>query len=341
MPVFPTEIGPYRVVRALGRGGMGTVLLAEDSRLSRLVALKTFSGPEARSEHARAQLLSEARAAAGLSHPNIASVHDVLDVDGQVVIVFEFVEGDTLASRLEKGALPAGAALAMAGQLADALAAAHGQGIIHRDLKPGNIILTSDDRAKVLDFGIARVMPKDASAHTTAQTSPAMFVGTVGYAAPEQCLGQPVDARADIFSLAVVLFEMLAGRRPFPGEDATSVMRAMLQGEPPHIADAIPSISPALDNLITRALSRNPLHRPETVREFREGLRSIVTDQRPPVPVPVPRPRRGWAAGLMLVVALGTAGLIWSVAVNRPAVVTPASEASRCRGHAADQRQRR
>src|SRR5262245_26613155 len=252
MPVFPPEIGPYRVVRPLGRGGMGTVLLAEDPRLSRLVALKTFSGPEAGSEHARAQLMSEARAAAALSHPNIASVHDVLDVDGQVEIVFEYVEGDTLAARLKGGALPTSTALAIAGQLADALAAAHQQGIIHRDLKPGNVILTSDDHAKVLDFGIARVMPADPAALATAQTTPAMFVGTVGYAAPEQCLGQPVDARADIFSLAVVLFEMLAGHRPFPGDDVTSVMRAMLQSDPPHVGDAATGVSAALDNLMTR-----------------------------------------------------------------------------------------
>jgi tetratricopeptide (TPR) repeat protein len=306
---------------------MGTVLLAEDPRLSRLVALKTFSGPEARGEHARAQLMSEARAAAAFSHPHIASVHDVLDVDGQVVIVFEFVEGDTLTSRLEKGALPTGMALAIAGQLADALAAAHAQGIIHRDLKPGNIILTPDDHAKILDFGIARVMPLDPAAHATAQTTPAMFIGTVGYAAPEQCLGQPVDARADIFSLGVVLFEMLAGTRPFPGEDVTTVMRAMLQTDPPHVADVVSTISPALDSLIMRALSRNPAHRPQTVREMREGLRSIVTDQRPPArPEQVSaRSRPAWLAVLTLAVALGTAVLVRSIVVNRSAVVAPAA----------------
>ena len=328
MPVFPPEIGPYRVVRPLGQGGMGTVLLAEDPRLSRLVALKTFSGPEARSEAAREHLLSEARAAAGLSHPNIASVHDVLDVDGQVVIVFEFVEGDTLVSRLEKGALPPGTALAIAGQLADALAVAHAQGIIHRDLKPGNIILTADDRPKILDFGIARVMPADPSASlATAQTTPAMFIGTVGYAAPEQCLGQVVDARADIFSLGVVLFEMLAGTRPFPGDDVTTVMRGMLQTDPPHISDMVPAISPALDSLIMRALSRNPAQRPQTIRELREGLRSIVTDQRPAVLISRPRPRSRpmWLAALTIVVALATAGLVRSLILNRSAVAAPAA----------------
>jgi tetratricopeptide (TPR) repeat protein len=300
---------------------MGTVLLAEDPRLSRLVALKTFSGPEASSPHARQQLLSEARAAAALTHPNIASVHDVLDVDGQVVIVFEYVEGETLAARLERGALPRGMALMLADQLSDALAAAHAQGIIHRDLKPGNIVLTADERAKVLDFGIARVLPADPSAHATAQTTPAMFVGTVGYAAPEQCLGQPVDARADIFSLAVVLFEMLSGQRPFAGDDVTTVMRAMLQADPPHVSDSVPALSPALDSLIMRALSRSPAQRPGTVREFREGLRAIVTDQRPAalpaakIPASASRPR--WLMAAVLAVALGTVGLVWSIVASR------------------------
>src|SRR6476620_10465691 len=192
MPGFPPEIGPYRIVRPLGQGGMGTVLLAEDRRLARLVALKTFSGPEARSAPAREHLMSEARAAAALSHPNIASVHDVLDVNGEVVIVFEYVQGETLSSRLAQGPLPTATALAIAVQLADALAAAHAHGIIHRDLKPGNVIMTADETVKVLDFGVARVMPADPGATATAQTAPAMFVGTVGYAAPEQSLGQVV-----------------------------------------------------------------------------------------------------------------------------------------------------
>ena len=200
----------------------------------------------------------------------------------------------------------------LADQLSDALAAAHAQGIIHRDLKPGNIVLTADERAKVLDFGIARVLPADPSAHATAQTTPAMFVGTVGYAAPEQCLGQPVDARADIFSLAVVLFEMLSGQRPFAGDDVTTVMRAMLQADPPHVSDSVPTLTPALDSLIMRALSRSPAQRPGTVREFREGLRAIVTDQRlaalPPAPISASASRPRWLIAAVLAVALGTGG---------------------------------
>ena len=321
MPAVLAEIGPYRVIRPLGQGGMGTVLLAEDSRLSRLVALKTFSGPEARSLHAREHLLSEARAAAALSHPNIASVHDVLDIDGQVVIVFEYVEGETLASQLGRGPLSVPSSLAIAAQLADALAAAHVQGIIHRDLKPGNVIITSDDRAKVLDFGIARVLPPEPAGDATANTAPAVFVGTIGYAAPEQCLGQPVDVRADVFSLGVVLFEMLTGKRPFLGGDATTVMRAMLQSDPPSVSESVPGVPLALDSLITRSLARNPGHRPQTVGEFREGLRSIATERRP---LPVVRPRgRRWVAAAMLAIAIGTGALVSSLIWNRSTLPTP------------------
>ncbi len=318
MREIPREIGPYRVLRPLGRGGMGTVLLAEDTRLGRQVALKALTGPEARGAAAREQLLSEARAAAALSHPNIASVHDVLDVDGQVVIVFEYVEGETLASTLVRGPLAVPSAIKIAAQLADALAAAHARGIIHRDLKPGNVVLTVEQQAKVLDFGIARVMRDDAAALASAYTTTATFVGTMGYAAPEQCLGQPVDARADVFSLGVVLFEMIAGQRPFPGDDATSVMRAMLQEDPPSVAVVVPGVSPALDNLIARSLSRHPAQRPQTVREFREGLRSLAPTTA--VTMVGPRPvRRAWGWSAFLAALMATAALVASLVVNRPA----------------------
>lgn len=315
MPAARPEIGPYRVVRPLGQGGMGTVLLAEDTRLSRLVALKAFSGPEARTEYARQQLLREARAAAALSHQNIAAVHDVLDVDGQVIIVFEYVEGDTLSSRIARGSLTVPASLAIAVQLADALAAAHGQGIVHRDLKPGNVIIMSDGLVKVLDFGVARVLPTDPSAYTKAHTTSAAFVGTVGYAAPEQCLGQSVDARADVFSLSVVLFEMLTGKRPFPGQDATTVMRAMLQTDPPRVALGKPEVSPALDSLIARGLSPNPSERPQTVGEFREGLRALApTDVRAHAVAPR---RRGWVVAALIATVLGTGVLVSSLIPGR------------------------
>src|SRR5918995_1338606 len=259
MPV-PQEVGPYRVVRPLGKGGMGTVLLAEDTRLGRQVALKTVSGADADTAYSRAQLLREARAAAALSHPNIAAVHDVLDDKGQVVIVFEYIEGDTLATRLEKGRLSLDSAIAIGLQLTEALRAAHDRGIIHRDLKPANIAIARDGVVKVLDFGIARTLPREASADTNVRTT-ASFTGTIGYASPEQCLGQRADARADIFSLGVVLYEMLTGERPFPGREATTVVRAMLEREAPHVSTVVSGVPAHLDDLLSRALSREPARR--------------------------------------------------------------------------------
>ncbi|MGQ0735215.1 MAG: protein kinase domain-containing protein [Acidobacteriota bacterium] len=308
MAALPPEIGPYRVVRPLGQGGMGTVLLAEDSRLSRLVALKTFAGVEARADHARQQLLSEARAAAALNHPNIASVHDVLDVEGQVVIVFEYVEGETLAARLAKGPLLLSVAIDISHQLCDALVAAHAQGIVHRDLKPGNVILAADGRAKILDFGIARAMPSDPASFRNERTTSAMFVGTVGYASPEQCLGQQADARADIFALCVIMFEMLTGTRPFTGADVSAVVRAMLHDAPPSAARRTPGVPAALDRLITRGLSANPEGRPQTARELREGLRAF-TSVDSPRPRPASTPRRWVLAGVLAAaLALAVAG---------------------------------
>ncbi|HXG89826.1 MAG TPA: tetratricopeptide repeat protein [Vicinamibacterales bacterium] len=320
MPAVPPELGPYRVVRPLGRGGMGTVLLAEDSRLGRLVALKAFAGPEAQSDYARQQLLREARAAATLSHPHIAGVHDVLDIDGQVVIVFEYVDGETLSKRIVQGPMVVATALQIAAQLAEGLAAAHARGIIHRDLKPSNIVITRDGTAKILDFGIARIVPVDESAPTQARTTTS-FVGTIGYASPEQCLGQPVDARSDVFSLAVVTFEMLTGKRPFAGQDATTVLRAMLQGDPPRVSATVPGISKPLDALIRSALAHDPAQRPIDARAFNERLRA-VREGRASTPMLSSNGRR-WAIAALLALALGTGALIAAL-VSGPTTVVEA-----------------
>jgi tetratricopeptide (TPR) repeat protein/predicted Ser/Thr protein kinase len=285
------EIGPYRVVRPLGRGGMGAVYLADDSRLNRQVALKVFSGANARGELARLELLQEARAAASLNHPHIAAVHDVLDVDGQVAIVFEYVHGETLAQRLHHGPLDADETIRVTLQLVDALAAAHQRGIVHRDLKPANIAMTPDGNVKVLDFGVARTMPSGADDAGAAQTTMAWFVGTVGYASPEQCLGQSVDVRADIFSLGVLMFEMLTCRRPFKGTDASVVLRSMLNDAPPRIGTLAAGVPDELEELIVRMLSPEPARRPQTVGEVRDVLRGLTPTTRAQA-LPVPRARR-------------------------------------------------
>jgi eukaryotic-like serine/threonine-protein kinase len=317
MPGVPEQIGPYRVTRPLGQGGMGAVYLARDTRLDRDVALKLFSGPEATSAAAREQVLAEARAAAAFNHPHIASVHDVLDVDGQVAIVFEYVEGETLADRLKRGRLTTDETVAIGLQLTDALAAAHQHGIVHRDLKLANIAITSDGIVKVLDFGVARVMPPEADADA-ALTTFAGFVGTLGYAPPEQALGQSVDARADVFAMGVVLFEMLSARRPFPGRDAVTVVQAMLSGEPPRVRSLAPEVPPELDGLIARMLARDPARRPSSARQVRDTLESLAPTARGSAAAPPVRRRRRWAVALLLATAL-TAALSGTILWNRPA----------------------
>lgn len=263
-------VGPYQVIRQLGSGGMGVVWLAEDTRLNRKVALKTVKTADADTTEGRQRLMREARAAAALNHPHIATVHDVLDVDGQVVVVFEYVEGDTLAARLQRGRMEVAEAVEVAWQLADALAAAHAQGVIHRDLKPSNVVLGPEGRAKVLDFGIARLVPAGADMSASVPgTLGGGLVGTPGYAAPEQYLSRNVDGRADLYALGVMLYEMLSGRRPFPGTDAVALATSVLRDEAPKLTvTGGPWVPPPLEALVARLLERDPARRPSSGDEL-------------------------------------------------------------------------
>ena len=314
----PQQVGPYRVVRPLGQGGMGAVYLAHDSRLNRPVALKLFSGSAAGSDFARQELLNEARAVAAFNHPHIASVHDVLDVDGQVAIVFEYVEGQTLAERLRHGPLAVDEAVALALQLADALVAAHQHGIVHRDLKPANIAITHENVLKVLDFGVSRMMPEAIDDGHAASTTAAGFVGTLGYAAPEQCLGQAVDARADIFSYGVVLFEMLVGHRPFAGQNAPALVREMLNGATPSARTLVPSVPVELDAMIGRMLSPDPVARPSRMKDVREALRRSMSADRELPPAPRTATRPPWAVVALVVVAAVIGALVATLTRRAP-----------------------
>ena len=258
-------VGPYRIIRQLGSGGMGVVWLAEDTRLNRKVALKMVKSAEADTTEGRQRLMREARAAAALNHPHIATVHDVLDVEGEVIVVFEYVEGDTLASRLHGGAISVNEAVEIAWQLADALAAAHAQGIIHRDLKPSNVVIGPDARAKVLDFGIARMVPAGADyAASVSGTLGGGLVGTPGYAAPEQYLSRNVDGRADLYSLGVIIYEMICGRRPFPSNDAVALATSVLRDEAPKLSGTGMWVPAPLEKLVGRLLERDPAKRPSS-----------------------------------------------------------------------------
>ncbi len=259
-------VGPYHILRQLGAGGMGVVWLAEDTRLNRKVALKTVKTADDDTTEGRQRLMREARAAAALNHPHIATVHDVLDVEGKVIVVFEYVEGDTLAARLQRAPMSVAEAVEVAWQLADALAAAHSQGVIHRDLKPSNVVLGPDGRAKVLDFGIARLVPAGADmAQSVPGTVGVGLVGTPGYAAPEQYLSRNVDGRADLYALGVIIYEMICGKRPFPGHDPVALATSVLRDEAPKLTPGTGARVPLpLQSLVARMLDRDPGKRPSS-----------------------------------------------------------------------------
>src|SRR5437867_1918301 len=230
-------ISHYRILQKLGAGGMGEVYLAEDTKLNRKVAIKFLPTDSVISEQANKRLLREARAAATLDHPNICAIHEVGEEDGRSFIVMQYVEGETLEARMKRKTLEMSESLSIATQITDALAEAHARGIIHRDIKPSNIIITSRGQAKVMDFGLAKSMLTtdgiDTEAATqTLLTTPGAVVGTVPYMSPEQVKGEKVDARTDIFSFAIVLYEMLSGRQPFANDSAAATASAILTHEP-------------------------------------------------------------------------------------------------------------
>ena len=254
-----TELGPYEIVAPVGAGGMGEVYRTHDTRLGRDVAVKVIPEELAVHEDRLRRFEQEARATAALSHPNILAVFDV-GVEGEVhYIVEELLEGQTLAERLRKGPLSLREAIETAVQVARGLAAAHAKTIAHRDLKPANVFLTTDGRVKILDFGLARwegLGPEEATA--SAVTDPGTRLGTVGYMSPEQVRGGRGDHRSDIFSLGVVLYEMLAGRRAFARESAVETLNAILNEEPPELSGLRTTIPVAVDRLIRRCLEKRP-----------------------------------------------------------------------------------
>ena len=274
--MLPGEsIGPYVIVNSLGSGGMGEVYLAHDDRLGRAVALKRLSDPSLTTEAIRRRVLHEARAAAALSHPNIATIFDVLDTGAEPAIVMEYVPGESLARQIARGPLPVHRALEIAVQISDALVEAHGHGIIHRDLKPANVQITPSGKAKILDFGIARsVGDQEAAAAPTASFSrdAGRIVGTPGYMAPEQLVGGTADKRSDIYALGVLLYEMLTGRRPFEATDVLKGALAALAGGAPPVIEVAPHVPAYLSALVERAMAKDPADRVQTAGELSADL---------------------------------------------------------------------
>ncbi len=254
-PLINKEIGHYNIKKLLGKGGMGEVYLAQDSKLNRKVALKLLP-PELTDEKDRLKrFVREAQAVSALNHPNILTIHEFGTEGNHHFIVMEFVEGVTLREKMAGGQMSINEALNVAVQVASALSAAHETGIIHRDIKPDNIMIRRDGIAKVLDFGLVKLTETNNNIHRTDsnaatrphfQTNPGALMGSANYMSPEQARSSDVDARTDIFSLGVVLYEMLAGQKPFVGDSPVETMNAIIKDEPPDLAEINAKISPAL-----------------------------------------------------------------------------------------------
>jgi eukaryotic-like serine/threonine-protein kinase len=273
-----TTVQHYRIVDRLGAGGMGEVYRADDLRLGRPVALKFLPASLKSDAESRARLLNEARAASLLRSPNIAVTYDIGEYDGADFIVMEFVEGELLSARTAHGPLPVREAVEAGIQVADALDEAHSRGIIHRDIKTGNLMRTSRGLVKVLDFGLAKFMSGHPSNDVThAQVTMAgMVVGTVSYMSPEQALGRQVDHRADLFSLGIVLYELLTGRVPFEGSSPTEIIDRILHFDPAPVSRFSSSIPTALDAVVHRALEKTPEFRYQSAREMQADLKSVA-----------------------------------------------------------------
>jgi eukaryotic-like serine/threonine-protein kinase len=268
------RLGVYEILTAIGAGGMGEVYRAHDTKLGRDVALKVLPRELASEPERRTRLLREARAAASLNHPNICTIHEVGDADGQAYIAMELVEGQPLSVRLTQGLLPPQEVLRYGLQLAEALAHAHERGIVHRDLKSANVVVTPEGRAKVLDFGLAkRLSGQELTEVTTASpaslTQPGAILGTLPYMAPEQLRGQPADARSDVWALGVMLYEMAAGARPFDGQTGFELSSEIFHAAPPPLPSRVP---PQLQAVVSRCLQKEPARRYRWAGEVRAAL---------------------------------------------------------------------
>ncbi|HVH58067.1 MAG TPA: serine/threonine-protein kinase, partial [Vicinamibacterales bacterium] len=269
---IPETLGHYRILGLLGRGGMGEVYAAEDTRLNRKIAVKVLPELVAGDPERRHRFEREAQAVAALNHPNIVTIHSVEEDQGLPFLTMELVEGQPLGDIVRAGQLSIDTLLRIGIGVSDALAAAHQRGITHRDIKPGNIMMTPDGRVKVLDFGLAKLREAEAEAAADAVTrmptqdvtGEGRIIGTLAYMSPEQAEGKAVDQRSDIFSLGVVLHELATGEKPFKGETTVSLISSILKDTPTPITEINPSLPLGLAKVIRRSLVKDPSRRYQT-----------------------------------------------------------------------------
>src|SRR5262245_54092390 len=310
-------LGHFRILEMIGAGGMGIVYRAHDQRLDRDVALKVLPPGTPADETGRKRFRLEALTLSRLNHPNIATVHEFNDQDGAFFLVMELIQGSTLDERIMGSPLPEREVLRLGIQLAQGLAAAHSEGVVHRDLKPGNIRITPDGRLKILDFGLAtlRRLEWNEKADTTDLGDAALVAGSPPYMAPEQLLGEAVDARSDIYGAGAVLYEMVTGRRPFAESHGPRLVDAVLHAPPVPPRDLNERLSPGLEAIILKCLDKDPARRYQSARELLVDLERLSVPMSP-ASRPQPRAQRhtAWAS---VAVAAVAAVLVSTVPVAR------------------------
>jgi serine/threonine protein kinase len=276
------RIGHYQVARKLGAGGMGEVYRAQDLKLERPVAIKLLPSWAANDPVAVERLVREAKLASSLNHPHIVTIYAIEEFDSLPFLVMEYVEGETLRDRLGREPLEVAELAAIGAEVADALESAHRIGLIHRDVKSSNILITSEGHAKVVDFGLAKMLPSDRpdpdGTAVQSLTATGAMVGTAAYMSPEQTRGEPLDSRTDLFSLGVVLYEAATGRLPFEGPSVLSVLHEIALVEPPAPSRARPGLPRALDQVLLRAMAKDKARRYATAAELAAALRGLTRE---------------------------------------------------------------
>jgi serine/threonine protein kinase len=314
-------VGPYEVRDEIGGGAMGVVYQAFDTRLGRTVALKFLRPHLGTDDSAAERFRLEARTVGGLEHPNICTLHEIGEAEpGQLYLAMPLYDGETLQRRIARGPLPLEEAVGIAVQMARGLAKAHARAIIHRDIKPSNVLVTGDGVVKILDFGIAKLAG-------VALTGPSTVLGTLGYMSPEQAEAEPIDHRTDLWSLGVVLYEMLAGRRPFPGDTLPAVAESILSGDPAPVSSLRAEVPAGLERILATALAKTPVERYQSAQAFERDLLGLgvaldlpagfTPSGSPPPMQPTPAPPRAagrWTIALVTAVIAGVVALaVWAL----------------------------